>query len=157
MNGKRNLRISLLGSILILILLLTNGKIASAGVPSPLPIPLFPTQRIIMIYGSDEGKNAAPVEPNKLWVGRFTEITWINASPGDVKIKFGRGSTCREVSTEAFPGLGIRLDPKKCIVTSNLIPPKEKLWFRFEEPGDYRYEVEYLGKQEEVSDELKVF
>jgi hypothetical protein len=157
MDGRRNLRISLLGSIFILTLLLTNGNIASAGAPSPLPTPLLPTPRIIMIYGSNEGKDAVPVEPNKLWVDRFTEITWINASQTDVKIKFGKGTTCREVSTEAFPGLGIRLDPQKCIVTSNPIPPKGKLWFRFEEPGDYRYEVEYLGKREEVSGEVKVF
>ncbi len=48
----------------------------------------------------------------------------------------------------------IRLDLGKGIVMSYSIPPKGKLWFQFEEPGDYRYEVEYRGKREEVSGEV---
>lgn len=157
MNKRANLRRFLLGTFFILGFMLANGSLVSAGVHFPSPVPLFPTSRIIMIYGNDEGNNVSPVEPDKLWVDRFTVITWINASQTGVRIKFGRGVRCREVSTQTFPGLGIRLDPSKCIVTSDSIPPNGKLWFRFEEPGEYRYEIEFLGKNGDVLGEVKVF
>ncbi len=162
MDKGNNSSALLLKGILILSLLLVNGRIAAVGMPfacesGSLPTLLYPTPRIIMIYGSGERKNVAPVELDKLWVDRFTEITWINASQTDVRIRFGKGTKCKEISTATFPGLGIRLDPRKCFVTGNPIPPQGKLWFRFVEPGDYKYEVEYLGKNEKLSGEIKVF
>ena len=160
MHKKKLSRAFIVRSIIILSILLVNGGIATVGIPrgfDTLPAPLYPTPRIIMVYGSGEGKNVVPVEPDKLWVDRFTEITWINSSQTDIRIRFGEGTKCREVSTASFAGLGIRLDPRKCFVTSTPIPPHGKLWFRFVEPGNYKYEVEYLGKNEEVQGEIKVF
>ena len=156
---KMNLsRIFIAASVFILSILLVNGRIATAGHQFGLSLtPFVPTPRIIMILDSRPGKNVIPVEPDKLWIDRFTEVTWINASQTDIRIKFGKGTNCREVSTSAFPGLGSRLDSQKCVVVSNSIPVKGKLWFRFEEPGDYRYQVEYQGGNEKVSGEIKVF
>ncbi len=111
MEKQRNLRTLLRGLVFGLGFVLAAGSLASAAVPFPTPAPLFPTPRTVIIYGMHEAGNVAPVEPNKLWVDRFTEITWVNDSGSSIRIKFGKGTNCREVSSEAFPGLGIRLDP----------------------------------------------
>jgi hypothetical protein len=111
-----------------------------------------------MIHGSWEGKNLTPqLDPQVLWIDRFTEVTWINDSQSDVKIKFGKDAHCREVTSAAFPALGVRLDPHKCFVTSNSITPKGTLRFRFKEFGDYHYEVKYVDTNHAEYEELKVF
>ena len=56
-----------------------------------------------------------------------------------------------------FSGLGARLDPDKCFVISNFIPPKRTLRFRFKEFVDYHYEVKYAGTNRLDYGELKVF
>jgi len=42
-------------------------------------------------------------------------------------------------------------------VTSNSIPPRGTLRFFFKEPGDYRYEVEYVDKNLEVQGDIRVY
>jgi hypothetical protein len=110
---------------------------------------LLPTPRMIMI--SDKG-----LDTHLLAIDRFTEITWINDSNRAVRIEFGKGPNCTEVSAAAFPGLGVRLQPDKCFITSS-IPPKGTLRFRFKEFGDYKYKVEYVGENQVARGELKVF
>lgn len=149
-------------SILVLSLLLVTQRMSIAGaINDGFSLPgtlLFPTPRLIMIYGSwGEGEGITQTEPNRLWIDRFTEVTWINLSHSDVKIKFGKGTDCKEVTSAAFPALGVRLDPQKCFVTSNSIPPKGTLRFRFKEPGDYKYEVGYLGKDIKEHGDIRVF
>ncbi len=109
----------------------------------------FPTPRTIMIF--DKG-----LDTRVLSIDRFTEVTWINDSNSPVKIEFGQGPNCKEISATSFPALGIRMQPEKCFITSS-IPPKGKLWFRFQDFGDYKYKVEYIGKNEVDHGELKVF
>ena len=110
---------------------------------------LLPTPRMIMIF--DKG-----LDTHMLSIDRFTEVTWINDSNNAVKIQFGQGPSCKEVSATAFPALGIRMQPDRCFVT-NSIPPKGTLRFQFQEFGDYKYKVEYVGKSEVDQGELKVF
>ncbi len=110
---------------------------------------LFPTSRMIMIF--DKG-----LDTHVLSINRYTEGTWINDSNSTVKIKFGKGPNCREISAAAFPALGIRMQPDKCFVISS-IPPKGTLRFRFKEFGDYKYKVEYLDKNQVEQGQLKVF
>jgi hypothetical protein len=109
----------------------------------------FPTSRMIMI--SDKG-----LDSHILAIDRYTEVTWINDSNSPIKIEFGKGPNCIEIPAAAFPALGIRMQADKCFVTS-VIPPKGTLRFRFEEFGDYKYEVEYVGKSEVDHGGLKVF
>jgi len=144
-------RIFLIGSIFVLSLLLVTQPFAIARAIDGFQItPLSPTPRIIMIF--DKG-----LDIHVLSIDRFTEVTWINDSQSDVKIKFGKGAHCREVTSAAFPALGIRLDPQKCFVIKNVITPKKTLRFRFKEFGDYHYEVEYVGTKRADYGELKVF
>ena len=146
-------RIFLIGSILVLSFLLVTPSISMAGAAegfsSPIT-PIFPTLRMIMI--SDTGLDA-----HTLSIDRFTEVTWINDSHTNVKIKFGKGTQCKQVTSEVFTELGARLDPDKCFLISNSIPPKGTLRFRFKEFGDYHYEVDYVNTNRVDHGELKVF
>ena len=110
---------------------------------------LLPTPRMIMIF--DRG-----LDTHILSIDRYTEVTWINDSNSPIKIEFGQGPNCKEISAAAFPALGIRMQADKCFVTS-VIPPKGTLRFCFQEFGDYKYKVEYVGKSEVDHGELKVF
>jgi hypothetical protein len=143
----KRIQILTMASMIFLSFFLVTQSIALA---ESFQIPrLFPTPRMIMIF--DKG-----LDTHILSIDRYTEVIWINDSNSPVRMEFGKGPNCKEVSTNAFPALGIRLQPDKCFIT-NSIPPKETLRFRFQEFGDYKYKVEYVGKSEVDHGELKVF
>jgi hypothetical protein len=105
---------------------------------------------MIMIF--DKGLDA-----HILSIDRYTEVTWINDSNSAVRIEFGKGPNCKEVSAFAFPALGIRMQPDRCFITSSIRPKGGTLRFRFQDFGDYKYKVEYVGTSEVDHGELKVF
>ncbi len=141
------IRVLTMASMIFLSFFLVTQSMALA---ESFQIPrLFPTPRMIMIF--DKG-----LDTHILSIDRYTEVTWINDSNSAVKIEFGKGPNCQEVSAAAFPGLGIRMQPDKCFITSS-IPPKGTLRFRFQEFGDYKYKVEYVDKSQVDHGELKVF
>ena len=143
----KRIRILTMANIIVLSLFLVTQSMALA---ESFQIPrLFPTPRMIMI--SDKG-----LDTQILSIDRFTEVTWINDSDSAVKIEFGKGPNCSQVSAAAFPALGIRMQPDKCFITSP-IPPKGTLRFRFQDFGDYNYKVEFVGKNQMDHGELKVF
>jgi hypothetical protein len=143
----KRIRILTMANMIVLSFLLVTQGVALAD---NFQIPrLLPTPRMIMIF--DKG-----LDTHILSIARFTEVTWINDSDSAVKIEFGKGPNCSQVSAAAFPALGIRMQPDKCFIT-NSIPPKGTLRFRFKEFGDYKYQVEYLGKNQVDHGELKVF
>lgn len=140
-------RILTMASMIFLSFFLVTQGLALAdnfGIPR-----LLPTPRMIMIF--DRG-----LDTHILSIDRYTEVTWINDSNSPIKIEFGKGPNCREISAAAFPALGIRMQADKCFITS-VIPQKGTLRFRFQEFGDYKYKVEYVGKSEVDHGELKVF
>lgn len=140
-------RILTMASMFVLSFFLVTQSMALA---ESFQIPrLFPTPRMIMIF--DKG-----LDTRVLSIDRYTEVTWINDSDSPIKIEFGKGPNCREISTAAFSALGIRMQADKCFVT-RVIPPKGTLRFRFQEFGDYKYKVEYVGKSGVNHGELKVF
>jgi hypothetical protein len=143
---KRTQILPIAGMIALSFFLVTQG----AALADNLQIPqLLPTPRMIMIF--DKG-----LDTHVLSIDRFTKVTWINDSNSAVRIEFGKGPNCKQVSASAFPALGIRMQPDRCFVT-NSIPPKGTLRFRFKEFGDYKYKVEYVGKNQVDHGALKVF
>lgn len=144
---KKTPILTMAGMIFLSFFLVTQGVALADNFQIPR---LLPTPRMIMI--SDTG-----LDTHILSIDRYTEVTWINDSHSDVKIKFGKGDQCKKVSSEVFPGLGARLDPDKCFVISNSISPKGTLRFHFKEFGDYLYEVDYVGTNRVDHGELKVF
>jgi hypothetical protein len=141
----------IIASMIVLSFFLVTQGVALADNPATIPSPplVFPNSRTIMIF--DKG-----LDTHILSVDRYTEVTWINDSRSGIRIEFGKGQNCREISAAAFPVLGIRMQPDKCFITS-IIPPKGTLRFRFKEFGDYKYKLEYVGKNQMDDGELKVF
>jgi hypothetical protein len=143
----KRIRILTMASMIVLsFFLVTQGMALAESFQIPR---LFSTPRTIMIF--DKG-----LDTHILSIDRYTEVSWINDSSSGIRIEFGKGPNCREISATAFPALGIRMQADKCFVTS-VIPPKGTLRFRFQEFGDYKYKVEYVGKNEADHGELKVF
>ena len=143
---ERTRILTMLSMIFLSFFLVTQGVALADNFEIPR---LLPTPRIIMIL--DKG-----LDTDVLSIDRYTEVTWINDSDTAVKIEFGKGPNCSQVSVAAFPALGIRMQPDKCFIT-NSIPPKGTLRFRFKEFGYYKYQVEYLGKNQVDHGELRVF
>jgi hypothetical protein len=142
-------RIGILATAIIIVLssfLVTQGVALADNFQIPQQ---FSNPRMIMIF--DEG-----LDTHVMSIDRYTEVTWINDSNSPIKVQFGQGPNCREVTAAACPGLGIRMQPDRCFLTDS-IPPKGTLRFRFQEFGNYRYKVEYAGKNEVDHGELKVF
>ena len=140
------IRVLTMASMIVLSFFLVTQSMALA---ESFQIPrLFPTPRTIMIF--DKG-----LDTHILSIDRYTEVTWINDSSGGIRIEFGKGPNCREISAAAFPALGFRMQADKCFATS-VIPPKGTLRSRFQEFGDYKYKVEYVGKSEADHGELKI-
>ena len=143
---KRAPILTIVGMIALSLFLVTQGLALADNFQIPQQ---FSNPRMIMIF--DKG-----LDTHVLSIDRYTEVTWINDSNSQIKIEFGQGPNCKQVSAAAFPGLGVRMQPEKCFITSS-IPPKGTLRFRFQEFGEYKYKVEYVGKNEADHGELKVF
>ena len=143
---KRAPILTIVGMIALSFLLVTQGVALADNFQIPQQ---FSNPRMIMIF--DKG-----LDTHVMSIDRYTEVTWINYSNIPIKIQFGQGPNCKEVTAAAFPALGIRMQPDRCFFT-NSIPPKGTLRFRFQEFGDYKYKVEYVGKSEVDHGELKVF
>ena len=143
---KRAPILTIVGMIALSFFLVTQGLALADNFQIPQQ---FSNPRMIMIF--DKG-----LDTYVMSIDRYTEVTWINHSNSPIKIQFGQGPNCKEVTTAAFPALGIRMQPEKCFITSS-IPPKGTLRFRFQDFGDYKYKVEYVGKTEVDHGELKVF
>jgi hypothetical protein len=143
----KRVRILTIASMIVLSLFLVTQGLALAG---NFEIPrLLPTSRMIMIF--DKG-----LDTHILSIDRYTEVTWINDSNSPIKIEFGQGPNCKEISAVAFPSLGIRMQPDRCFITGPILP-KGTLRFRFQDFGNYKYKVEYVGKNQVDQGELKVF
>ncbi|RPJ10058.1 MAG: hypothetical protein EHM36_03600 [Deltaproteobacteria bacterium] len=104
----------------------------------------IPRDYVITIQGEfDEGKATTWLQPSQLRAGRGDNVTFINESTIEVRIRFGRGASCREVSVKA---LGWNLEPEKCYETRDTLKSKEAATLRFRDVGLYHYEIEFVDK-----------
>ncbi len=109
---------------------------------------------IVTIQGDfAEDKMLTWLNPRQLRIGRGNEVTWINESKNEVRIKFGKGEACREVSLKA---LGWNLEPGKCYVTKDSLKFKETVTVRFRDVGLYLYEIEFVDKDRKESGTIHV-
>lgn len=99
---------------------------------------------IIAIQGNFDGdQGVVALDPRDLRVGRRDNVTWINESNAEVKMKFGKGTDCKEVSVKS---LGWNLDPERCFETKDSLRPRGSTTIRFKDTGLYTYQIEYVGK-----------
>ena len=114
----------------------------------------IPRDYIIAIQGNFDGdQGVVALDPRDLRVGRGDNVTWINESNVEVKMKFGKGTDCKEVSVKA---LGWNLDPERCFETKDALRPRGSTTFRFKDIGLYNYQIEYLGKNRKQNGIVRV-
>lgn len=140
MNFKRFL------SLMVLI----PGLVLVTDVASPLASPSFSTHWI-SISGKMEGEKLdTRLEPsNEVYAGIDTRVIWVNNSTTDVRIKFGQASKCKEVASGALTVMSWG-HVKNCYVTRNSIPPGGTLMVRFDQRGNYNYDVIFVGGGQEL-------
>ncbi len=146
--------ILLIGNAFVFIaslLLASHGTVVAHGI--------LTEERMIIIKGTwDKDEAKTQVDPNELSVDRGTTVTWINESEAEVKIKFGEGTNCQEVHSKSMGGrLNANVDPKRCFVTRDSIPPAGgTMSVFFKETVQYHYEVEYVGKDRKEKGIIKI-
>jgi hypothetical protein len=93
-----------MASVFVLSFFLVTQGVALADNPATVPsLPLwFPNSRTIMVL--DKG-----LDTHILSIDRYAEVTWINDSSSGIRIEFGKGPNCREISAASFSALGIRM------------------------------------------------
>ena len=97
------------------------------------------------------------IEPfNKISVRRGTTVTWVNKANVDVRIQFGQGTECKALSRVALRVFAWET-LKGCLVTQQPIPTGGLVETRFNEPGSFNYEVEYLGEKRREVGSVAVF
>jgi hypothetical protein len=103
-----------------------------------------PREYIITIKGEvSENKLITKLDPREVRAGSADIVTFVNDSQVEVRIKFGKGTGCKEVSVKA---LGWRLEPGKCYETKDTLKPGDTTTIPFKEIGIYNYEIVYIGK-----------
>ena len=80
---------------------------------------------------------------NKVWIDRQSPIVWVNWSGMDVRLKFGKGEKCEEVTEARLAGNDLRIN-MSCYIAA--LPKGKKLTMRLTEPGLYDYTVEFQGE-----------
>jgi hypothetical protein len=100
--------------------------------------------RVVRIYGNWEGgQGGVQIEPKITWIGTYTILVWANQSDTEVQIKFLKGKACTEATA---PTPKFKLNEMECWVTSAPIASGDSTSAFFHAPGQYEYEIEYLGK-----------
>lgn len=95
--------------------------------------------------------------PNRnVYVKKEPFIMWQNESDGDVRITFGEGTKCEEITKAALKKEHFIVPAKGCYVTS---PISNSGYFvvRFAEPGTYTYTVEFLKGEPKETGTIKVY
>ena len=103
-----------------------------------------PREYIITIKGEVSDNNLITnLNPREVRAGTGDIVTFVNDSPVEVRMKFGKGAGCKEVSVKS---LGWRLESGKCYETKDTLKPGLTTTIPFKEVGTYNYEIEYTGK-----------
>lgn len=103
-----------------------------------------PREFIITIKGEvSDNKLITRLDPREVRAGTADVVTFVNDSQVEVRIKFGKGTGCKEVPVKA---LGWRLETGKCYETKDTLKPGDTTTIPFKEVGTYNYEIEYVDK-----------
>jgi hypothetical protein len=79
---------------------------------------------------------------NKIFVSRRTQVFWDNKSGSDVKLTFGKGTDCKQITG---PSQAYEIDSRPgCHVIQNL-PQGKTVTIRFTDAGQYDFTIEFLG------------
>ena len=114
----------------------------------------IPREYIISIKGEmSDNTLVTQIDPKEVRVGKGDPVTWINESCVEVRMKFGKGASCRKVSLKA---LGWRLEPEKCYETEDALKPKGIVTIHFKEIGLFSYEIEFVNSNRREKGTVRV-
>jgi hypothetical protein len=121
---------------------------------------LSPIQEVqwIHILGKRWGEvmNNMKLKPfNKINIDRSTRVIWINQSDTPIRIKFGKGENCQDISRNLQ-----RTDYWRkyyCHITEEPISPNGILEIFFNDPGSYDYEIQFVGTKSAFKAKLVVY
>jgi hypothetical protein len=151
----RSTKLSLFLFILLLPLAALGAPLDRQFGQSPTVIPQV--QYMTIVADQVNGKMVTKIEPfNNPRLDRFTQVLWTNNAHVPVRMKFGKGPKCEEVSEIRLRDLDWRLD-KTCYVNQKPVPPKGVLQTIFNDPGKYPYEVEFIGENFTESGVITVY
>ena len=122
-------------------------------------VPIIPQYQAISIRGTRSGDTMAEtkIEPfKKVFVNRRTRVYWSNYSDVPIRIKFGKGENCKDISRVPQRSQYWRLS-KQCYITEQPIPQDGALQIMFDEHGTYNYEIQFVGTKSTETGELIVF
>jgi hypothetical protein len=105
----------------------------------------IPRVQMITIHGKRSGdvmKDMHLTPFNKIFLDRYTRVKWTNNSDTPIRIKFGKGENCQDISRR-FERTDYWLD--KCHITKEPIAPKGILEIVFNEGHPYDYEIQFVG------------
>jgi hypothetical protein len=147
-NGRRRQKMNFKRFLSLMVFI--PGLVLVTHVASPLASPSFSTHWISIVGNMEGEKLVTRLEPsNEVYAGIDTRVIWVNNSTTDVKIKFGQGSKCKEVTSGAFKVMS-RGHVKNCYVTRDSIPPGGTLMLRFDQQGNYNYGLIFVGSDQEL-------
>jgi len=102
---------------------------------------------IVRIQGDPAQPDQIQLEPTTLWVKKGDCVVWFNnlrISVPEVMIKFREGKKCGEM-TEAPSGF--KLDAIEDCYVTGMIPYAGTSSLRFQEKGEFAYEIMGAGKE----------
>ncbi len=127
-----------------------------------IAIILFPsfasavTDEWVVISGRLKNGEAPKVSPVKVSVERGTRpLLWANGSDTPVRIKFGKGQTCKEVSLTEMIQYKWAVLPG-CIATEP-VPPKRVMEMWLDEPGTFDWQIEFVGTDKKIAGVMAVY
>jgi hypothetical protein len=130
------------------------GERATSPQLSAQTVKIPSREYIITIKGELSDNNLiTDLDPRELRVGREEPVTWINESPIEVRMKFGKGTQCKKVRIKTF---GWRLEPDQCYETEDALKTGYSTTIRFKEVGLFSYEIEYGDKTRKEKGVIRV-
>jgi hypothetical protein len=110
----------------------------------------------VNISGRLKNGETPKVSPLKVSVERGSKpLLWANGSDTPVRIKFGRGETCKEISHTEMIQYKWALLPG-CIVTQP-VSPRAIIEMWVDEPGVFDWQVEFAGTDKKIMGTMAVF
>ena len=109
----------------------------------------------IMIYGNLKKGQEPTISPASIYLDRGKDTIFANESDTPIRIKFGKGTKCKEMQNIAFYGYNWQ-QLSGCIVSETL-QPKASLKIIPNDPGPLDWEIEFIGANKKLSGTLKVF
>lgn len=108
----------------------------------------------ITISGDLKTGQAPAIHPPNIYLDRGAQAVWANGSDTPVRVKFGSGESCKEVTQSEL--IRYRWSELDCIITP-VIPPKKTFEMYPTDPGAIPWQIEFVGADKKLSGELKVF